>query len=223
MLICQPKYDKVKYRITMTRFSNPLKYLPPSILLSIVFFGVMCSKSKPETKQTTTTEQMDTVTTTQEKFLPETTDSNRTVQQMWSDFYAAKDSTDAALARSDFPAVKNFLKKAAFHAVEVSRNDIAAWQLNNIGYYSIVEFKQKTDYDQRLRTIENMRRGPEKIVYIRETKELFKEHLPLLLEAAKYLEDAYELDKDFNDEDRTQKIYSNLAFIDWVRNFTNAQ
>lgn len=206
----------------MIRFSNPSKSLPFSILLSIVLFGIMCSKSRPESTEKPTPEAKDTIAV-QKKFFPETTQANRTVKQIWNDFYTAKDSADSALARSDFPAVKNFLKKAAFHAVEVSRNDIAAWQLNNIGYYSIVEFKQKTDYDQRLRTIENMRRGPEKIVYIRETKELFKEHLPLLLEAAKYLEDAYELDKDFNDEDRTQKIYSNLAFIDWVRNFTNAQ
>ncbi|MGC9364722.1 MAG: hypothetical protein ACP5FZ_09170 [Fidelibacterota bacterium] len=182
----------------------------------------MCSKSRPESKQTTT-EKTDTITTIPEKFIPESSGTNRTIQQMWNDFYAAKDSVDSALVRSDFQTVKHFLKKAAFHAVEVSRKDIAAWQLNNIGYYSIVEFKRKTDYDQRMRTIENMRRGPEKIVYIKETKELFKKHLPLLLEASQYLEDAYELDKDFNNEDRTQKIYSNLTFIDWVRNFTNAQ
>lgn len=201
----------------------PSKYLPLSILLSVLCIAVMCSKSRPESNQKTTTGKADTVTTLPEKFIPESSGANRTVQQMWNDFYAAKDSVDSALVRSDFRAVRHFLKKAAFHAVEVSRKDIAAWQLNNIGYYSIVEFKHKTDYDQRMRTIENMRRGPEKIVYIKETKELFKKHLPLLLEASQYLEEAYELDKDFNDEDRTEKIYSNLAFIDWVRNFTNAQ
>lgn len=202
---------------------TPSKYLPLSIVLCIFLLSIMCSKSRPESKQKTSTEKVDTVTTLPDNFIPESSGANRTVQQMWNDFYAAKDSVDSALVRSDFQAVKHFLKKAAFHAVEVSRKDIAAWQLNNIGYYSIVEFKRKTDYDQRIRTIENMRRGPEKIVYIKETKELFKQHLPLLLEASQYLEEAYELDKDFNDEECTEKIYSNLAFIDWVRNFTNAQ
>lgn len=191
--------------------------LRTTAVLCLSFLWLTCAKSGSEDTQKLPVKKPDTTITVER---PAAADSNRTIEQMWRDFYTAKDSVDAALNRGDFEAVRNFLKQAAFHAMEVSRPDITAWQLNNIGYYSIVEFKQKTNYDHRMRTIENMRRGPEKIVYIKETKEIFRENLPTLLDAANYLEEAYELDKDFNDADRSHKIYSNLAFIDWVRNFT---
>lgn len=193
------------------------------IILCISVFWIMCSKSDSGKTPDTVINDIDTVKIIQKPIPADTSNANRTVQQMWNDFYAAKDSADSALSRSDFLSVKAFLKQAAFHALEVSRDDIAAWQLNNIGYYSIEEFKQKANFNHRMQTIENMRRGPAKIVYIKETKQIFKKHLPILLDATSYLEEAYELDKDFNDNDRTQKIYSNLAFIDWVRNFTNAK
>ena len=199
-----------------------LPWIYPAILL-FSCLGIMCTKSRSDKTQTIVSKAADTVRTIQNPIPTDTSIANRTVQQMWNDFYTAKNSVDSALSRLDYLMVKSFLKKAAFHALEVSREDIAAWQLNNIGYYSIEEFKQKTDYNLRMRTIENMRRGPEKIVYIKKTKEIFKKHLPLLLDASGYLEEAYELDKDFNDNDRTNKIYSNLAYIDWVRNFTNAE
>jgi len=195
-------------------------------LSAILFFSVlwiMCTKSSPDNTQSPVKKAADTVKIIQNPITTDTSIANRTVQQMWNDFYAAKDSVDSALSRSDFLMVRSFLKKAAFHALEVSRDDIAAWQLNNIGYYSIEEFKRKTDYNLRMRNIENMRRGPEKIVYIKKTKEIFKDHLLILLDATSFLEEAYELDKDFNDNDRTTKIYSNLTYIDWVRNFTNAE
>lgn len=179
-----------------------------------------CTKTKPSNSSNIQSDAQDSTVVVQKNILPDTFDQSRTIQDKWNDFYRAKDSVDAAAARNDFDDVRKYLKKAYFHAMEVSRPDIAAWQLNNIGYYSIVEFKQKTDYDERMRTIENMRRGPEKIVYIKETKALFKKYLPKLLDSVHYLEEAYDLDKDFNDNDRTNKIYSNLAYIDWVRNFT---
>jgi len=215
------KLYKVKMRIsqdTSKQLQSPRRlFFKISALLYLAFLWLACAKSGSEDTQKLPVKKPDTTMAVQK---PAAADSNRTVEQMWQDFYTAKDSVNAALNRGDFAAVRDFLKQAAFHALEVSRPDIAAWQLNNIGYYSIVEFKQKTNYDHRMRTIENMRRGPEKIVYLKETKEIFREHLPTLLDAAGYLEEAYELDKDFNDADRSHKIYSNLAFIDWVRNFT---
>ncbi len=145
------------------------------------------------------------------------------VSQLWAEFYAARDSAEATRDRRDIAAVTAALLKASHAALNLNRKDLAAWQLNNIGYYSIEEFKKRTDYTFRLSTIEKMRRGPEKVVYIKETKRIFKDNLYLLTDATKHLEEAYEMDKDMNDDDRTQKIYSNLAFIDWVRNFADSK
>lgn len=143
------------------------------------------------------------------------------VPQLWAEFYAARDSAEAARARRDIATVTSALLRSSRIALSLNRKDLAAWQLNNIGYYSIEEFKKQTDYNSRLRAIDKMRRGPQKELYIKETKRIFRDNLFLLTEATKHLEEAYELDKDLNDDDRTQKIYSNLAFIDWVQNFVN--
>jgi len=190
------------------------------VFLGISLFWIMCSKSDSAKIPDSVKNDIDTVKSIQTPAQEDTIIDNRTTQQMWNDFYAAKNSADSALIKENYTVVKDYLKKAAFHAMEVSRDDIAAWQLNNIGYYSIEEFKQRTDYINRMRTIENMRQGPQKTTYIKETKEIFKKHLPILLNATSFLEEAYDLDKDFDDNDRTEKIYSNLAYIDWVRNFT---
>jgi len=145
------------------------------------------------------------------------------VSQLWVDFYAARDSAEAARERGDIGIVTTVLLKAFHAAISLDRKDLAAWQLNNIGYYSIEEFKARTNYTSRLSTIENMRRGPQKDLYIKETKRIFRDNLDLLTEATKHLEEAYEMDKDLNEDERTQKIYSNLAFIDWVRNYANSK
>ena len=181
---------------------------------------IMCTKSSPDNTHNPPVKGVDTVKIIQKQIPQDTSGLNRPTEEVWNDFYTAKNSADSALSRGDYSLLKDYLKKAAFYAMEVSRDDIAAWQLNNIGYYSIEEFKQNTNYNNRMQTVENMRRGPAKIVYIKETKQIFKKHLPILLDATSYLEEAYELDKDFNDNERTEIIYSNLAYIDWVRNFT---
>jgi len=143
--------------------------------------------------------------------------------QLWADFYAARDSAEAARDRRDITTVTAALAKASRAAISLNRKDLAAWQLNNIGYYSIEEFKERTNYTSRLRAIENMRRGSQRDLYIKETKRIFRDNLDLLTEATKHLEEAYELDKDLSDYERTQKIYSNLTFIDWVRNYVKSK
>ena len=143
--------------------------------------------------------------------------------QLWAEYYAARDSAEAARSRGDIAAVTAALVKASHAAISLNRKDLAAWQLNNIGYYSIEEFKERTDYTSRLSATENMRRGPQKDLYIKETKRIFRDNLYLLMDVTKYLEEAYEMDKDLNDDERTQKIYSNLTFVDWVRNYVNSK
>ena len=143
----------------------------------------------------------------------------KSVEDLWNDFRAAKASAEKAKEAGDIKEVTTSLLLAAHYANELNRPGIAVWQLNNIGYYSIVEFKKRTDYDTRMAKIEFIRNRKEKIKIIKETKKIFKENIDLLINANNYLEDAYELDSNLNDVNRTQKIYSNLKFIDWVRNF----
>jgi len=143
--------------------------------------------------------------------------------QLWAEYYAARDSAEAARSRGDIAAVTAALVKASRAAIGLNRKDLAAWQLNNIGYYSIEEFKERTDYTSRLSATENIRRGPQKDLYIKETKRIFRDNLYLLMDVTKYLEEAYEMDKDLDDDERTQKIYSNLTFVDWVRNYVNSK
>ncbi len=216
--------DRLKHVLFCRISRNSLQILL-TIVVTIIFTNCTQLQKRQKNQNDQQAEQIDSIAVIPEFVFtdPDTLEHlNRTVQEMWEDFRAAKDSVDSARARNDFDATILALLKAAHHANELDRDDIVAWQLNNIGFYSIEEFKKRTDYPNRMRTIESMRRGPEKIVYIKETKRLFKENLSLLIEGTKHLEEAYELDKNLDDNDRTQKIYSNLKYIDWIRNFVNS-
>lgn len=212
--------------LSLLSCKNMLRHLQLLWILLLTLFIIACPQSQKRLKnqldQPTSTPDTATTLTQLIATMSDTLESSpRTVHDRWNDFRAAKDSVDSALARNDFQTTKLALLRAAQYALELDHKDIAAWQLNNIGYYSIEEFKKRTDYSSRMKTIESMRRGPKKIVYTKETKKLFKQNLSLLIEATKYLEEAYELDKEYDDNCRTRKIYSNLTFIDWVRIFVN--
>lgn len=203
---------------------NPL-YIIVFLILALL---VNCTKQKSDdTASPATTSEKTTADTSAVIETPQTTQyssvstTGLSLEELWNRFYAARDSAQSAREQYRMEKVKLYLLEATEYALALERPDIAAWQLNNIGYYSIEEFKRRTEYDQRIATIESMRRGPEKIVYIKNTKRLFKANLPLLIEAEKQLEKAYDMDKDLDNNDRTQKIYSNLQFIDWIRNFIN--
>jgi len=215
--------DRSKHILFCRISQNSLQILL-TIVVTIILTSCTQLQKRQKNQKDQQAKQIDSIAVVPESVFtaPDTLKHlNRTVQEMWEDFRAAKDSVDSARARNDFDATILALLKAAHHANELDRNDIVAWQLNNIGFYSIEEFKKRTNYTVRMHTIESMRRGPEKIVYIKETKRLFKENLSLLIEGNKHLEEAYEVDKNLNDNERTQKIYSNLKYIDWVRIFVN--
>ena len=96
---------------------------------------------------------------------------------------------------------------------------MTAWQYNNIGYYSIQEFKGRTNYDFRLYKLRTLIKKEVKEKFQAETKVIFKKHLKILTDAQIYLEKAYKIDENYNEQNRTDKIYNNLKFIDWVENF----
>lgn len=208
-----------------------MKYLESkkrNLLLSLLLtlFILTCGDKESVNKekekaieQITSTDSMKIANKDEEKINKQFDQKPKSVEELWSDFRAAKASAEKAREAGNIEEVTVSLFLAARYANELNRPGIAAWQLNNIGYYSIVEFKKRTDYDKRMAKIEFIRHREEKIRYIKETKKVFKENIELLTNANNYLEDAYELDSYLNDANRTQKIYSNLKFIDWVRNF----
>ena len=138
---------------------------------------------------------------------------------LWIKYDSAKQLVDAAVLNDEHDSLMDALHLAAMYAMALQRTDIAAWQLNNIGYYSIEEFQKRTNYGKRMRQIETMPHDSSKIRYIEETRFILRSEMALLKNATRFLEKAYELNSNLDDPDRTQKIYSNLKFIDWIRNF----
>ncbi|MCK4716620.1 MAG: hypothetical protein KAT54_07410, partial [Candidatus Marinimicrobia bacterium] len=184
--------DRLKH-ILFCRISRNSLQILLTIIVTIIFTNCTKLQKRQKNQNDQQAKQIDSIAVIPESVFtaPDTLEHlNRTVPEMWEDFRAAKDSVDSARARNDFDATILALLKAAHYANELDRDDIVAWQLNNIGFYSIEEFKKRTDYTVRMHTIESMRRGPEKIVYIKETKRLFKKNLSLLIEGTKHLEEA---------------------------------
>jgi hypothetical protein len=143
------------------------------------------------------------------------------VMELWEKYREFREASKVALNNSEFQQALTNLKLAAKYASQLERDDLAAWQYNNIGYYSILEFKGRTNYDFRIHNLRTFTNQKERDAYLEETKKIFKENLKILTDAETYLEKAYEIDKKYDDQNRTDKIYSNLKYIDWVKNFLN--
>jgi len=201
------------------------------LMLILLVFG--CERNGKEDEQPEQSEPVASEINQSEKILEEPAAVNETKPdilpvgeetmseaEMWKEYKSAKDAALAAKEKGNLEDLKLALLRAASFAKKLNRPDIVTWQLNNIGYYSILEFKKRTEYDVRMRTIETMKYDETKIEYIQQTREIFQKQMPLLTVAEKHLNDALEFDNKLEDENRTEKIYSNLKFIEWVRKFT---
>ncbi len=160
----------------------------------------------------------------QQEIISETASSKANISSadLWQKYQQYREESKTAFNNSEFQKAVQKLKQTAQYARQLNRDDLAAWQYNNIGYYSILEFKGETNYDYRMHQLRTIDREAKRRQFANETKELFREHLKLLTDAETYLEKAYELDKKYNNKSRTEKIYSNLQFIDWVKNYINS-
>ncbi len=138
---------------------------------------------------------------------------------LWTAYNTAKANLETAKQKDDIIEIKKYLLEAAFFANQLNRKDIEAWQYNNISYFSIEEFKKRTDYNTRMRKIESMKPGEDKNVYIQEVKKNFLNEKSLIIDAEKYLVEAQNIDKELDDEARTAIINSNLQFIKFIKDF----
>jgi len=149
----------------------------------------------------------------------QTTYKIKSISELWAKYKSAKILATKYISENNLDSIIVYLNIAADASYDLSRKDIATWQLNNIGYYSINEFKKKTGYDrkiQKLAVIQNLR---EKGLLLEATKSIFSEYFIILSKSADYLHKAKLLDSEFEKSDRTQIIERNLEFIDWVDKF----
>ncbi|VAX29215.1 hypothetical protein MNBD_IGNAVI01-330 [hydrothermal vent metagenome] len=141
------------------------------------------------------------------------------ISELWNTYKKCKAEAETDYKDGDIQAmVKNFAASANA-AIELSRDDLAAWQLNNIGHYSIEEFTQRTDYQERVRTLAIMKDQTQRDAYYNETKQVFKQNYHLLKSSEPYLKKAKRLDRKYKRSDRTDAIKNNLSFIKWVKEF----
>jgi hypothetical protein len=140
-------------------------------------------------------------------------------KELWAGYQSAKAKFKKASEIQDFQAMQGALSDAAHFAHTLDRPDIEAWQYNNIGYYTIMEFKQLVDYDSRITQLEKLPPSPGKSEYLKEIRRLFRNHTSILSEGLQYLEKAKAIDEVLDPSDRTEKIKNNQAFILWVLNF----
>jgi len=142
-----------------------------------------------------------------------------TKAELWDAYNSARVEVNSFKENWDFKGLVNALTRTAEIAQKLERPDIASWQFNNIGYYSIVEFKNRTDYTSRMKDIEVMPYGKEKVQYINETKEILRSEMALLTNAMESLYDAIELDNQAPDMERQKIINSNINFINSIKEF----
>ena len=143
----------------------------------------------------------------------------KSISELWSIYKKAKAEASKAIENGNIDKIVEQLKIAGESAIQLGRDDIAAWQFNNIGHYSIEEFKKRTGYDDRIRAMATMPSGKEKSDFIMETKKLLNSEIDLLDQAKKNLERAQIIDDELEKSRRTETIERNLDFINWVMDF----
>ena len=138
---------------------------------------------------------------------------------LWKNYKTAKENLKIAKESDDIFQIKKYLLEAAFYSEKLQRNDIASWQYNNIGYYSIEEFKKRTGYVERIYLYSLKKNPEEQKKYAKETQQILKLEMKLIDDAEKYLLIAQKIDSGLNDDSRTETIISNLQFVKYVRDF----
>lgn len=139
--------------------------------------------------------------------------------ELWKGYNTAKQKLREAKETGDILQIKKHLLDAAFYAKKLNRIGIEAWQYNNIGFYSIEEFKKRTNYDSKMYELSSMKPGPNKESFHNALKEELHKEFDLIKDAEKYLLISKKLDTKHADESRTGMIESNLSFIHFAKEF----
>ncbi len=144
------------------------------------------------------------------------TETTLSESELWSIYRDARSKVDIAVEDKKWSVVRENLIKTAEAAEQLSREDIAAWQYNNIGYYTIEEFKQVTDYFTIMEQLDQLDFGEEKKIRYKQMITIFSKNLYLLEENKPYLLKAQDIDSTLDDKIRTSRIENNLNFINEI-------
>lgn len=202
-------------------FASDKKKLPQKIMQKAKIADYKVNKSNRKITHTIKESDVSTekISTSEKEIIEEKEREILSEADLWKKYKLAKENLETAKISENFNGIIKSLITAAQYAHRLNRRDIEAWQYNNIGYYSIQEFMRLTDYQTRMSTLESMDPGKEKAANIRKTKSILKTHFNILKDAAPYLEKAGNLDKNLDDPERTNKIQSNIKYIEWIENF----
>ncbi len=211
------------------------------ILLLLLLFSCQNDKKKksPVAKQSGLVEDtistinkktsLDTLETTSNQIKPieniltkeekRTSYKMKSISELWKQYKKAKTLATSYVEKDELDSIITYLNIAADAAYELKREDIATWQLNNIGYHSIIKFKKKTDYDTRIQQLATIGNLKKKGLYREETKSVFRENFEILTRAEDFLYKAQLLDSEMDESDRTKAIENNLKFISWIGDY----
>ncbi len=143
----------------------------------------------------------------------------KSISELWNEYKRAKALSQTYIKKENLDSTIKYLNIAADAAYELRREDIATWQLNNIGYHSIIKFKKNTDYDNRMQQLATLTNLRKKGLFTEETKSVFRENFNILTRAKDYLYKAQLLDSEMEESDRTKAIENNLKFISWIGDY----
>ncbi len=185
------------------------------------------SISKPKVDSTsvqdTTSQTKELENKTEENILTKSDTKSKykvdSISELWNRYKSSKMAAEKFIAKNNLDSIIYYLNRAADASYKLSREDIATWQLNNIGYYSINVFKKLTNYDLRMQKLVTFKNLKKKALYVDETKKVFRENYHILSEAEHYLFKAQLLDNELEPSERTKIIESNLEFINWIGNY----
>lgn len=143
----------------------------------------------------------------------------KSITELWEDYKFTKDKIAEFVSENDLDSIRFYLNLSSDIAYELGRVDLAILQLNNIGNFSISEFKNRTDYDKRIHKLVTFYDMEQKTIYANETITIFKRHFRILNRSKQYITKAKILDSEFEPSERTKNIVENAEFIEWIRDY----
>ncbi len=143
--------------------------------------------------------------------------SNESKAKLWDIYKTTKQKIKEAKMQERFNELIDLLKKEADISKKLGRTDIQAWQLNNIGYYSIEEFKKRIKYDETMAKIYATTNKKEKKKLYDTLKRRMKENFAILQNSYDYLLEAKKLSSENKDEKQKKIIANNISFINDIK------
>ena len=166
--------------------------------------------------------QMDIIKNASKKKLNEWGKTTKlTKEELWERYNKTKEAINIAKSQKKYKELVELLKKEAKTSEKLGRRDIQAWQLNNVGYYSIEEFKKKTGYDERMKELASIKNPKKRKEYYQETARILRKYIKILDNSHPYLIKAKKLDEVFPDKKRKKIIANNLSFVNDMKKLIN--